>query len=75
MDFPPSSPDFNPIENLWSAMARAVEAHQCETVEELQDVIAAEWDKVDKELILNLTHSMPKRCQAVIDAEGWHTKY
>ena len=75
MDFPPSSPDLNPIENLWSTMARAVERHQCETVEELQDVIAAEWDKVDKRLMLKLAHSMPKRCEAVIDAQGWHTKY
>ena len=49
--------------------------HQCETVEELQEVIAAEWDKVDKEHMLTLAHSMPKRCQAIIDAQGWHTKY
>jgi len=52
MDFPPS-PDLNPIEKLWSTMARAVETHQCETVDELQDVIAAEWDKVDKGLMLS----------------------
>lgn len=75
IDFPPYSPDLNPIENLWAAMARAVEQHACETQEELQDVIAAEWDRVDAELMRKLVDSMPKRCQAVIDAEGWHTKY
>jgi len=56
-------------------LERAVETHQCETVEELQNVIAAEWDKVDKGLMLELAHSMPKSCQAIIDAQGWHTKY
>jgi transposase len=75
IDFPPYSPDLNPIENLWNTMARAVEHHACETMEELQDVIAAEWDKVDKELMKKLARSMPARCKAVIEARGWHTKY
>ena len=75
IDFPPYSPDLNPTENLWAAMARAVEQHQCDTMEELQDVVAAEWDKIDVEYMRTLAHSMPKRCQAVIDAQGWHTKY
>jgi len=75
IDFPPYSPDLNPMENLWNDMARAVEKHACETMEELQDVVAAEWDKVDADLMCKLAHSMPARCQAVIDANGWHTKY
>jgi transposase len=75
VDFPPYSPDLNPIENLWNTMARAVEHHACETMEELQDVIAAEWDKVDKDLMKKLARSMPSRCKAVIEARGWHTKY
>ena len=75
IDFPPYSPDMNPIENLWNSLAREVENHSCETMEELQDVIADAWDKVDKKLMRSLVHSMPARCQAVIDAKGWHTKY
>ena len=75
IDFPPYSPDLNPIENLWSIVAREVEKHACETMEELQDVVAEEWDKVDKTNLLTLANSMPSRCQAVIAARGWHTKY
>jgi len=76
LDFPPYSPDLNPIENLWATMARAVEQHQCETMEELQDAIAAEWDRLDQlDLMRKLARSMRKRCQAVIKAGGWHTKY
>jgi transposase len=75
IDFPPYSPDLNPMENLWSMVAREVEKHACETMEELQDVVADEWDKVDKKDLLTLANSMPSRCKAVIDARGWHTKY
>jgi hypothetical protein len=75
IDFPPYSPDLNPIENLWAHMAREVEKHSCETMEALQDVVAAVWDKIDADYMRELVHSMPKRCQAVIDAQGWHTKY
>lgn len=73
IDFPPYSPDLNPIENLWYNMARRVEQFHCDTMEELQDVIAAEWDKIDADYMRTLVHSMPRRCQAVIDAKGWHT--
>jgi hypothetical protein len=75
LEFPPYSPDLNPIENLWDHMARPVEKHQCETLEELQDCIATAWDEVDKEYMKALAHSMPARCAAVIQAAGWHTKY
>jgi transposase len=75
IDFPPYSPDLNPIENLWAKMAREVEERRCETVDELQDTIADVWDKVDADFMRKLAHSMPARCQAVIDAKGWHTKY
>jgi hypothetical protein len=52
-----------------------VEEYACETAEELQDVVAAEWDKVDAAHMEKLAVSMPRRCKAVIEANGWHTKY
>jgi transposase len=75
IDFPPYSPDLNPMENLWNSIAREVEKYNCDTIEKLQDVIADEWEKIDKNLMQSLVHSMPTRCKAVIDAKGWHTKY
>jgi transposase len=75
IDFPPYSPDLNPIENLWSTMQREVEKHTCDTMDKMQDVIADEWAKVDQQLMQKLAHSMPQRCAAVIEADGWHTKY
>ncbi len=75
IDFPPYSPDLNPIENLWADLARRVEEFQCDTMEELQDIVAEEWKNTDKELLRTLARSMPERCQAVIDAKGDHTRF
>ena len=75
LDFPPYSPDLNPIENLWADLARRVEQFQCETMEELQDIVAEEWAKTPKEYLRKLARSMPERCKAVIEAHGEHTKF
>jgi uncharacterized coiled-coil protein SlyX len=75
IDFPPYSPDLNPIEHLWADLARRVEQFQADTMEELQDIVAEEWKKTKKSLLRKLAQSMPKRCQAVIDVKGNHTKY
>jgi transposase len=75
LDFPPYSPDLNPIENLWSIMAREVEKTQCEDDESLGDVVLKVWSEVDPEVFRKLARSMPERCQAVIGSKGWHTRY
>ena len=75
IDFPPYSPDLNPIENLWAVLARACEKRACDTEDELDDAIATEWSNIDKNLLKELAHSLPARIAAVIAADGWHTKY
>ena len=75
LDFPPYSPDLNPIENLWADLARRVEKFQCSTMETLQDIVAEEWAKTPKEYLRKLARSMPERCKAVIKAHGDHTKF
>ena len=75
LDFPSYSPDLNPIENLWATLAREVEKTQCDSIEELQDTIEKAWKETDKEHMRKLVASMPTRCAAVINANGWHTKY
>lgn len=75
LDFPPYSPDLNPMENLWNDIARRVEMREGETVEQIQDIVAAEWAATSTDLLTRLTHSMPKRCKLVIEAKGGHTNY
>ena len=75
LDSPPYSPDLNPIENLWADLARRVEQFQCDSMEELQDIVAEQWKETDKELLRKLARSMPERCQAVSDGKGEHTAF
>jgi len=44
-------------------------------MEELQNVIAEEWEATPLKFLRKLARSMPKRLQAVIDAKGDHTSY
>jgi hypothetical protein len=39
-------------------------------MEQLQDIIAEEWEVTPRDLLARLVESMPARCQAVIDAKG-----
>lgn len=75
IEFPPYSPDLNPIENLWNSVQRQVDKRACSTMEELQDVVAEEWGRVKDTELQKLVESMPARCKAVREANGWHTKY
>jgi transposase len=75
IDFPPYSPDLNPMENLWADLARRVEEKQPETIEKLQDVLAEEWAATSTDLLVKLVHSMHKRCKLVIEARGEHINY
>jgi hypothetical protein len=75
MEFPPYSPDLNPIENVWSEFKRHVSERETKTIDQLQDVILDEWEKVSIDSIVKLIESMPKRVQAVIAANGDHIPY
>ncbi len=44
-------------------------------MEQLQDAVEAEWEKLDKDHMRNLALSMPHRVAAVIAANGSHTAY
>jgi transposase len=74
LDFPPYSPDLNPIENLWHIVQVKVDEHDCETPKQLEDAVRAEWSALSPDLCRTLARSMPDRLRAVIEANGWHTK-
>jgi hypothetical protein len=43
--------------------------------QELKRQVQEAWESIEPAYLLALIESMPKRIQAVIDAEGGHTKY
>lgn len=77
MEWPAISPDLNPIEHLWDLLDRKIRnRHQApRTLQELGDALKEEWENIPQEEIQNLIGSMPRRCQAVIECRGGHTRY
>jgi hypothetical protein len=75
LEYPPYSPDCNPMENLWSELNRRVENRFAKTLEELKMIIQDEWKKTNVNILSNLVASMPKRCKAIVDNHGHQTKY
>jgi transposase len=75
LDWPAQSPDLNPIENLWSQLDRDLKDRVCNTPDQLLEVLKGGWEALTLEYIQNLVDSMPRRCEAVIKANGRGTKY
>jgi len=78
MYWPANSPDLNPIETVWNWMKDYIQAKYGEihrSYPRLREAVIEAWNAVTDEQVKELIKSMHDRCQAVIDAEGWHTKY
>ena len=75
MDWPAQSPDLNPIENLWNELDRRLKNRMCNSEDELFQVLKDGWDSLPAEYLESLVDSMPRRCNAVIQARGNGTKY
>ena len=85
IDWPPYSPDLNPIEHLWFRLKKlvyqvrpdidSVTGSEDTVREELWKALEEAWTLINKELMQELIGSMERRVQACIAAEGWYTKY
>ena len=77
MEWPARSPDLNPIEHAWDMLQTAVSSGpvQPASVQELRQALLEEWDQIPQYKIRRLISSMRRRCQAVIEARGHHTRY
>src|SRR6185312_3310720 len=70
IDFPPWSPDLNPIENLWNDLKRRVYAHHPRTMEELEEWIQIEWQATDLSFISYICRDMHNRLELVLKNKG-----
>jgi transposase len=77
LNWPPQSPDMNPIENLWAIIkARrkkkyGVPKSKNELITQIFDI----WDNIEMELVHNLANSANKRINAVLKLKGKVSKY
>lgn len=76
LDFPPNSPDLNPIENLWSIVKRKVHQRGPHVSRQaVWEVFEEEWERIDPALCGKLIDSMPERIRLVIKSKGNPIKY
>ena len=75
MNFPPQSPDLNPIENLRNQLKREKVKHRSTNRDNLWDVLNQSWNNIKPKVLLKLVHSISDRVNAVLKAKGGHTKY
>lgn len=75
LEWASQSPDLNPIENLWSILDSATKNRRPANEIQLMQILTDAWNELPVDLLERLVDSMPRRCQAVIDANGYATKY
>ncbi|KAG1536131.1 hypothetical protein G6F49_013039 [Rhizopus delemar] len=78
MKWPPQSPDLNPIENMWKLLKRRLfRSYDCPPcgIHELWDCIGHTWYQITAEECQKFIKSMPDRCSAVIEANGFYIGY
>jgi hypothetical protein len=75
--WPAFSLDLNPTETVWDRMKDYIERRYPEdhfSYHKLGRVVKEAWETVGADELLALVREMPARCEAVIDAQGGHTK-
>ena len=75
-DWPPSSSDFNVIENIWRLLKQRLKSQRAILrVEDLKTALQAEWEKVTQEKIQSIIVSMPEQMMEAWEKKGLATRF
>lgn len=76
IDWPSKGCDLNPIEHLWAAMCQEWSVGDQRNAAAVESTAMEVWESLRRgQLCSKLVDSLPKRLQAVIEANGGWTKY
>lgn len=73
--WPASSPDLNPIENIWALLKAKTYEKSPRTLAELKEAVEKSWSEISLSDVQKCTSSMRRRLLAVVEAAGGPTKY
>ncbi|KAL0188534.1 hypothetical protein M9458_015633, partial [Cirrhinus mrigala] len=75
--WPAYSPDMSPTEHVWDALDRCIQQRVPvpANIQQLRGAIEEEWTNIPQATINNLINSMRRRCVALREANGGHTRY
>jgi transposase len=75
LEWPSQSPDLNPIEYLWEELDRRCKGRKPKNQNHLLEMLKEKCYNIPISVLIKLVDSMPRRCEAVIAAKGFPTKY
>jgi transposase len=77
LDWPPSSPDLNPIEHVWTLMKEEyLRIHwRITSVGDMKKVVQELWENFSPEKLHKLVRSMENRINAILEVKGGYIKY
>ena len=75
LSWPSVSPDLNPIEHIWDVIGQRVRSRVPLNIRDLERFVVEVWNGVAQLTFRNYIASMRSRCQAVVNANGGHTRF
>ena len=75
VEWPATSPDLNPIENVWKMLKKTVSRHAPWGYDELSAFIVAEFNKIPQTVLDSLVDSFENRLRECVRRRGAVTKY
>ncbi len=76
IEWPGNSPDLNPIEHVWSYVAKILDGFPLpRNAAELWESVQSAWARVPTPYVRDLIRSIPRRVHSVIKSKGGFTRY
>jgi transposase len=74
-DWPSNSPDFNPIEDIWSMLDEELKRKGPKSLRALKTILTKSWENLDMEKVKASIESLPTRFQECRKLKGERTSY